>query len=291
MRVTAGTTICAPLEAVWRKSQDPEEHVRWDLRFTQIEHVAGTGEAGPQRFRYATRLGPGLGVAGWGETVGTGDKRTSALRFGSEDPRSLIAEGAGHWAYQETGNGIAFRTAYDYSTRYGVAGRLIDRLVFRPLIQWATRWSFDRLRIWLEQGTPPEVGLKIWAAKVTARVLLGLVWIHEGLVPKILAVRNSELELVARSGWGLGNPASTLVLLGLLEVLFGGWILWGRLERASSLMSCAAILFLAFIVVATEPAAWSDPLGGIFKNLGLVGCAVTVWLLSPVAPCAARGAR
>lgn len=29
--------------------------------------------------------------------------------------------------------------------------------MFHPLIGWATAWSFDRLRLWIERGIPPEV--------------------------------------------------------------------------------------------------------------------------------------
>ena len=77
--------------------------------------------------------------------------RTSALRFGSESPISIIRAGSGYWKYVPTGDGIRFLTAYDYRTRFGIVGRLADRVAFRPLLGWATAWSFDRLRLWLEE--------------------------------------------------------------------------------------------------------------------------------------------
>src|SRR5215469_8438115 len=36
-------------------------------------------------------------------------------------------------------------------------GRVTDRFLFRPFLGWATAWSFDRLRVWIEHGIPPEV--------------------------------------------------------------------------------------------------------------------------------------
>ena len=30
------TSIAAPPDAVWNATQDPAEHVRWDVRFTRI---------------------------------------------------------------------------------------------------------------------------------------------------------------------------------------------------------------------------------------------------------------
>lgn len=150
--------IRAPLDDVWEKTQRPELHERWDLRFTSIEYLP-RADGEPQRFRYATRLGFGLRVEGTGESVGGRDGaagRMSALTFRSRDRKSLIREGSGYWRYVETGDGVRFLTQYDYEPRWGLAGRVVDRLVFRPLLGWATAWSFDRLRLWLERGIPPE---------------------------------------------------------------------------------------------------------------------------------------
>jgi hypothetical protein len=148
---------CA-LDDLWRLTQDPVQHARWDLRFTSISYI---GEGQPQRFSY--RLGP---IAGWGETAGEREREdggyASALRFGSRSPFSLIEEGSGYWLYlpQPGGHGIRFLTRYDYKVRWGRAGLLVDRLIIRPLIGWATAWSFDRLRLWLEEGVPPERSLR-----------------------------------------------------------------------------------------------------------------------------------
>jgi hypothetical protein len=152
--------IRAPLDDVWEKTQRPDLHERWDLRFTRIEYLPRASEDEPQRFLYATRIGFGTEIRGEGESVGekTGaqGERTSALRFWSDDPRSLIREGSGYWRYVPTGSGVRFLTRYDYATRFGVFGRVADRVVFRPLLGWATAWSFDRLRLWLEAGVTPE---------------------------------------------------------------------------------------------------------------------------------------
>jgi hypothetical protein len=82
---------------------------------------------------------------------------------------SLIREGSGYWKYIPTEHGIRFVTWYDYRTRFGTAGAVFDRLVFRPLMGWATAWSFDRLRLWLEQGIDPSK-----AARQTVANLVGL---------------------------------------------------------------------------------------------------------------------
>ena len=58
------------LDELWRLTQTPELHQRWDLRFGEIEYLPWPDEALPQRFLYATRIGLGLAVRGLGESVG-----------------------------------------------------------------------------------------------------------------------------------------------------------------------------------------------------------------------------
>ncbi|MFF3911289.1 hypothetical protein ACFYZJ_36320 [Streptomyces sp. NPDC001848] len=167
--------IRADLDELWERTQDPAQHRRWDLRFTEIDHLPGAaGE--PRRFRYATRVLPFLTVSGTGVSAGEKTRpdgtRTSALRFSSPHPLSLIAEGSGYWRYVPDGEGVRFLTGYDYRPRWGAFGSLADRLVFRPLMGWATAWSFDRLRLWLERGVTPERALVNWLAEQAARALL-----------------------------------------------------------------------------------------------------------------------
>lgn len=168
--------IRADLDDLWARTQEPGSHQRWDLRFTEIDYLP-CREGEPRHFRYATRVLPFLTIAGTG--VSAGEKRrpdgtrTSALRFACPHPLSLLEEGSGYWRYVPTPDGdIRFLTGYDYRPRWGRFGRIADRAVLRPLMGWATAWSFDRLRLWLERGITPERALLHAVAELTARVLL-----------------------------------------------------------------------------------------------------------------------
>jgi hypothetical protein len=161
------TTIRAPLERVWELTQTPEEHVRWDLRFSRIVPVAAL-PGGGWRFRYERSL-PGHVITGTGTSLGERERpdgtRTSALRFDTADRLSPLRDGRGYWRYVPVDGGVRFVTGYDYEPGFG---RLLDRLL-RPAVLWMTAWSFDRLRIWGETGTPPESWplvsvLAIWRA-------------------------------------------------------------------------------------------------------------------------------
>ncbi|WP_328742720.1 hypothetical protein OG436_24990 [Streptomyces caniferus] len=165
--------IRAGLDEVWDRSQLPDRHQRWDLRFSEIDYLP-CAPGGPQHFRYATRVLPLLTVDGTGVSAGERNRpdgtRTSALRFSSAHPLSLIEEGRGYWRYIPDGEELRFLTGYDYRPRWGRFGRVVDRLLFRPLMGWATAWSFDRLRLWCERGITPERSLCHALAELLVRI-------------------------------------------------------------------------------------------------------------------------
>lgn len=147
------TIIRASLDEVWNATQDPRQHVRWDVRFSRITPTTRTVD-GAARFVYERRTpvrtirGEGVSI---GETSRPDGTRTSALRFATTDPLSPLRDGRGYWRYETTPDGIRFSTGYDYTPGWGP----LD-VVVRPLIGWATAWSFDRLRLWIETGRSPE---------------------------------------------------------------------------------------------------------------------------------------
>jgi hypothetical protein len=147
------SVIDADMASVWAATQDPREHVRWDLRFSSIEPIGAPG-ARAEHFTY-TRQVPFHTVRGVGVNIGEISRpdgsRTSALRFSTDDRLSPIRSGRGYWRYIPTPEGVRFVTGYDYESGWGP----LDLLV-RPLLGWATAWSFDRMRIWLEGGPAPE---------------------------------------------------------------------------------------------------------------------------------------
>ncbi|HEX3541613.1 MAG TPA: hypothetical protein VHT75_14355 [Acidimicrobiales bacterium] len=197
--------IKAPLNRLWEATQQPEQHRRWDARFGTITYLPRShGES--QRFTYATTVAPGITIAGTGESLGDRDRadgtRWSGLRFWAPDRRSIIERGAGYWRYIPTERGVRFLTRYDYRPRWGRFGEIIDRLAFRPLFGWATAWSFDRLRLWLDEGIPPEVARNQSIAHAAAVAGLAGVFGYQGLVPKVWKVDGGEVAI-----WeGLGLP-------------------------------------------------------------------------------------
>lgn len=207
------TRIRTDMDTLWERTQDPARHQRWDLRFSEIDYLPRpAGE--PQRFRYAVRVLPFLTVSGTGVSAGDSGgpdgRRVSVLRFASPHPLSLLAEGSGYWRYVPTPDGVRFLTGYDYRPRWGRFGAVADRWVFRPLMGWATAWSFDRLRLWCEHGVSPARSLANGVGELMARVLA---------VPGLFAA----LTLSGTGTGGADGPTSwvlpALVALALAALL------------------------------------------------------------------------
>jgi len=114
MSIYVEVLVRAPMDALWVHTQTPALHEQWDLRFSRIEYLPHSRDTDHQRFRYTTRIGCGLEVSGEGETVGhrrlDDGSASSALKFASAEPVSLIREGSGYWKYIPTADGVRFLT-------------------------------------------------------------------------------------------------------------------------------------------------------------------------------------
>ncbi|MCY8721027.1 hypothetical protein [Bacillus sp. S10C12M] len=195
--------MTSDLDKLWEYTQNPSLHKEWDLRFTNITYLHKQPHE-RQKFLYETRIGFGLKVSGTGETAGVFNKysseRVSSLAFGSDHPLSLIQHGSGYWKYIQRDNGkITFLTQYQYKTAYGLPGRWIDRLLFRPLLGWATAWSFDALRLWIEQNKHPKRFIRHAIVYLLMCLFFSLFWFYQGFT----GLETSIFTRTAEIGWGI----------------------------------------------------------------------------------------
>ena len=274
------------LEPIWRLTQDPLLHERWDLRFTHIEYLPRPNAAEPQRFLYETRIGFGVSIRGTGESVGervtaTGDA-TSSLKFASDDPKSLIREGSGYWRYVPTSAGLRFFTWYDYSVRFGAMGRVVDRLIFRPLMGWATAWSFDRMRLWAEEGQTPEASLALSLIHATARLSIAAVWVWHGLIPKLVYRSVDEQTMLAQAGL----PLRLLPWVGGLEIAFGLLILISWHRRGAFVLNAVLMALATAAVAVNSPAYLKAAFNPVTLNLAMIALSVVGWLAAKRLPSA-----
>ena len=117
--------------------------------------------------------------------------------------------------------------------------------------------------------------------RLVSRTALGLVWLYEGIVPKLLFPRAEQTELVRNSSLSFGAPDLTLQIMGVAQALVGVWLLSGISERIAAAVATAWMCVLIVLVARGIPAMLTDPFGALAKDLCLIACAYTVWVLSP----------
>jgi hypothetical protein len=283
--------IRGAVDEIWRRTQVPGLHELWDARFTAIDYLPRPSENEPQRFRYSTRIGFGLKIEGEGESTATREDatglRTSALKFWSSDPKSLIREGSGYWQYIPVTNGIRFLTWYDYRTRWGTVGHLIDRLLFRPLIGWATAWSFDRLRLWIDRAVPPQTSLRMALIHGVARLGVFFIWFWQGLVPKLLFPSADERVMTA----AIGLPANSLTGIAVVELALAAATLMLWRWRRFFLLNIAAMTGALVAVAVTRPSYLVGAFNPVTLNAAMVLLSVVGYLAAADLPFASRCRR
>jgi hypothetical protein len=286
--------IHCEMDDLWAATQDPQRHQRWDVRFATIDYLPRQ-DGGPQRFVYATTVAPGVTIAGTGESLGDRDRaggaRWSGLRFWADDRRSLIEAGAGYWRYVPTDDGIRFLTRYDYRPRWGTLGELVDRILFRPLFGWATAWSFDRLRLWLEEGIAPERSRDQAIAHASAVAGLAGVWLYQGLVPKLWRVDRAEVAIWRRLGMDERRSRRTVRAVGAVEVLAGVATVLARRRRGVFLATAAAMPALAASAAATDPSSLTRAFNPVSLNWAVAALAAVAATTTDALPSGRRPLR
>jgi hypothetical protein len=286
--------IHCSMDELWARTQTPQIHQQWDLRFTDIEYLPRPDPALPQLFLYNTRIGFGLNIAGEGESVGTHESngsRTSALKFWSKDSKSLIREGSGYWQYIPIPGGIRFLTWYDYATRFGIVGRLLDAIAFRPMLGWATAWSFDRLRLWLEKNVDPVVSMRESLRYGLSRILVAFVWIYQGLVPKLVFGHHDETTMLIAAGISPDQVSTVRTWIGFGEIAIGLALLMAWSARGLfSLTIVLMVVALASVAIQAPeylPAAFNP----VTLNVAVIGLSVIGLLAGKDLPSAKRCKR
>lgn len=281
------TKMETSMEELWEYTQDPMLHTEWDARFTEISYLEKQ-ENEPQRFLYKTKIGFGLEIAGEGESIGelrkeTGE-RVSSLKFWTDSKLSLIKVGRGYWRYTLNGEKICFETQYDYEARFGCVGRMVDSYIFRPLLGWATAWSFDALKLWLEKGLHPRLLIRKSIIHCLVCLILSFVWIYQGFVPKILFTHPEEMRMLSVLIGSNENGILALKIIGFLEIGFG--ITWLLPFQKQKLLLLHIIILIGLTIAAgfTNILSFIQPFNPITLNLILIGLSAIGYINSDDLP-------
>ena len=167
----------------------------------------------------------------------------------------------------------------------------MDRLAFRPLIGWATAWSFDRLRLWLEDGVAPEHALRITLLHATATLSLAGAWLYQGVVPKLLVRDSGELEILRRARVLPGHEEPLLAAVGAAEIALAAAILVRGHRRWPWLVNLAVLPALAAGAVRSDRSLFVRPFNPASLSLAMLGLGAVGLLARDGRPTARRCRR
>ncbi|GAB6615008.1 MULTISPECIES: DoxX-like family protein [Bacillus] len=271
------------MEKLWEYTQEPNIHTEWDARFTEISYLEKE-EGESQKFLYKTKIGFGLEIAGEGESIGEIKKETgeriSSLKFWTDNQLSLIQIGRGYWKYTPCKEHIHFETQYDYDTRFGRIGNIIDVYMFRPLLGWATAWSFDALKLWLEKGLHPRLLIKRTITYWLVCFLFAFVWMYQGIVPKLVFTHSEEVKMLSVMIGSTEHSIFVLKIIGLLEIIFG--VIWLLPFQKRKVFIVHIFMLIALTIAAgfTNIVSFTEPFNPITLNVLLMGLSIVGYINS-----------
>ena len=171
-----------------------------------------------------------------------------------------------------------FSTKFDYQTRFGKIGAWFDHLIFRPLFGAATAWSFDVLRLWLEKNIPPRVSLERTLIHWISVMLLALLWMYQGIVPKLLFPEAGELEVLKHTGFFPGWEHGVLIALGLIEIALGCLTIKHHTRKGVYTLQIVMLCFLTVGAVLGQPELLQAPFNPLTLTLAMIGLCMTACL-------------
>jgi hypothetical protein len=119
-----------------------------------------------------------------------------------------------------------------------------------------------------------------WTPRVTwlLRGGMALVWVTEGIFPKVFFQQPMELAVVSGSGLVPLDPSTFLVLLGLAQAASGVAAVLARGKLLVFIVGAQALalLMLPALVSWQDPTLWVHPFGPMTKNLPILACTLMV---------------
>jgi len=110
-----------------------------------------------------------------------------------------------------------------------------------------------------------------WTPRTTwvLRGGMAIIWITEGVLPKMLFLQPGEVEIIQAFGLSADQAASLIWVTGLAQAISGVAVLLlrGRLLWCLLLLQWLALLLLPLMVTIVQPLMWVHPFGPLTKSM------------------------
>jgi uncharacterized membrane protein YphA (DoxX/SURF4 family) len=109
-------------------------------------------------------------------------------------------------------------------------------------------------------------------AERTLRVSMAIVWLTEGLFPKLLYVSPLETQVVMALGVSAATAVTLIHVAGALQMLSGLGVLLLRGRPLTWLLGAllAGLVLLPLLVTRSHPSMWVHPFGPLTKNFPIL---------------------
>jgi hypothetical protein len=156
---------------------------------------------------------------------------------------------------------------------------------------WATAWSFDRLRLWIEKGVAPEISLQRALLHGLAVGTLAVVWIYQGAVPKLLFRDGDEMAMLLQAGVPAELVPLALKAVGWGEILLGLLTLGFARRRWAFALTIAMMACATAGVVRHSPHYLTAAFNPVSLNVLMASMAIVGWITCRDLPSARRCRR
>jgi hypothetical protein len=130
-------------------------------------------------------------------------------------------------------------------------------------------------------GLAPVAALRLARVQQLVRLVLGLCWVYQGAVPKLLFPDTGELRMVQSLGFSLAAAYRVAEAVGVAEILFGllFWVLPRGGLRVAYWVNILGLAGLALGVLFSQPSLFVASFNPFTLNLSMMTLA-TVGLLT-----------
>ena len=106
------------------------------------------------------------------------------------------------------------------------------------------------------------------------QITLAVLWIYQGLIPKILFQSNAEIDIWQTMGFELHIAKICVALSGVLEMMFGcAFLIWQKAIFIHQL-SILGLIGLLLLIMITDPLQLTTAFNPVVMNIAMLALSI-----------------
>lgn len=109
----------------------------------------------------------------------------------------------------------------------------------------------------------------------TIHMSLAILWIYQGLIPKIIFKANDERRIWMLQGFNEHTALSLMQYSGAIEIIFGALFLTGYKTLALHYLNIVGMLGLSFLILLVDPHYFTQAFNPFVMNIAMLALSLT----------------